>query len=1259
MYNPWTKAIDLQQWATRTTARSSMPAVIRRLIWATAKPTQEFSFPAHEGVQRPSWDGRLTVDKGNVWVPDKASFWEISVGNSPATKAAENYQKRTSGTPAAEAAERTFVFVTPLKWTDKLEWAEARKKENKWKDVRVLDSDDLEHWLEIAPAVDIWLSQLIEKRPTGVRDLSSHWASIAALTEPPLPPDAFLAGREKTRDDLSKALTGDASEILVSASSEQELIDFVAAAFGSLQDDDSLPARCVIVETKDAWDNLSKSGEPLVLMSAPGLAVARTSVASAVKAGHHVLTRRPYSSLNQTGVIKLSRAWRFEIGTALTKAGFSEERAQRLSRECGGYLTSLQRLAVPGSGTELPAWARDSDGALLLPFILIGCWDDAQTADRDIVARLTGKDYDRAAEFAAGWLTKAESPFRRSGREWHLASREDTWIHLAPLLTRDLLERFTTLATSVLSEDDPRFEMEPDERVFASIHDKMPRHSSELREGLAETLALLGACLVPLPALPSSNGSSYAVRAVRDLLSQANTTQRWFTLSPILTLLAEAAPDEFMDAVERDLASSQPALAGLLTEDDSGVFGGNRHYYMMWALTSLAWHPAYLTRSVLALARLAELDPGGRMNPRPAGSLHDIFRPWMPQTAANQSQRFEVIDRLAETNPNTAWMLLMAVLPTGHDSASGTTAPRWREWPAKKNPKVTRREEYEQWQWTGQRLVSMAKQSAERLRELVGEIDHLLDNEFTDLVTHLLSSELSKLPCEDRLFVWSKLHKLIRDHEFFHDADWRMADERLSKLREVEAHLRPESPADYGRWLFEHYHIHFGTHPETPHEEQNAMALERRKELLVEMHAQGGVQSVAAFAETLPYPGLVGDVLAKAMPSLSPDELLPLYLESDNSNTVIFGKGFASAAFHQRGWDWVDSLSLGTWSASSVTAFLLILPETPRTWGLAHSLGRDVEDAYWNQIFPYPRDVTKDEAANAVMHLIEHNRPLVAAQYAGYVHHKSMELPAQLLADILERSVSALNEAAKSHQDLSNVIYELEELLGHLQDAPNNDPAQVARLEWTYLPLMRNGHASPKFLQKELGRDPACFVQCVELIYRKKGDDSENIVVSDTDLAKARLARELLDSWRTHPALLEDGGPNEASLKNWVEAVRQGCSASLRADSGDYQIGKLLASSPAEPDGSWPCIAVRNVLESIPGDVALRAFGTAVLNQRGITTRSLHEGGEQERDLAKQYQEYADACQMRWPRVSAALRSLAQDYESDARHMDERADDDG
>jgi hypothetical protein len=1018
-----------------------------------------------------------------------------------------------------------------------------------------------------------------------------------------------------------------------------------------------LPARLILVETQEAWNLIAASTEPLVIVPAPGLAVTRTAIAQAVRAGHHVITRRPYSTQAETGVIRLPRAWRHELSEALTRAGFTGERASRLASECGGCLAVLQRLAVPNSGTAAPAWAQDPDGALLAPFVLFGSWDDAKKADREVVAQLTDGDYDKAMAIASGWLVKPETPFRRRGTEWHLASREDAWIHLAPRVTRVQLDHFAKVAVNVLSEDDPRFELDVEQRVFAAIHGKLPRHSGELREGLAETLALLGADLVPLPALPPGAAPGYAPRIVRDLLPAGLSSHRWFTLSPILKLLAEAAPEEFLDAVERDIATPHPALLGLFAGDDGGFFGSSRHHYLMSALTALVWHPAYLARTALLLARLAMLDPGGKTGPRPAASLHDIFRPWFPQTGANAAQRFQVIDLLIEREPEQAWKLLMAMLPKGHDYASRTYPPRWREWPAVKRPQITRPEQTEQWSWTGERLLKLALPVPSRLLELAGNIDHLLENEFQALVAHLLGLDPKALPTAERMELWSSLHELIRRHEFFNRAEWRMSDERLAVVKQIEVHLRPEAPVERGRWLFAQHHLNMGTDSDSPYETQEQMALEQRKALLMEIFAAGGVRAVAEFAATVPYPGLVGDVLAHTSLCAHPSQVLPQYLDGMSPNITVFGRGYAAVVFSQNGWAWVETLSLAKWSTAAATQLLFVLPFVPATWELAKSLGPDVEKAYWARARPFPRGLTSEEAAQGLERLLQHNRPLEAANYLRLVYYNRLTVPASLLAETLEKCVPALNEAAAANHNVSHVIHDLEELLGYLQKAPDNDPTRVAQLEWTYVPLMRHGQASPKFLQQELGRDPAFFAECVELIWPKDVANDTPADKSEAAAAKAELARDLLDSWTIHPALSATEGPNESALRGWIEGARRHCAASGRVNFGDYEIGKLLASSPPEADGSWPCIAVRNILEAVPGEIALDSFQTAAFNGRGVTTRGVYDGGQQERQLARDYHSYADACQMRWPRVAANLRELALGYEAQGRYMDDQADD--
>jgi hypothetical protein len=140
----------------------------------------------------------------------------MGVDQKPETKANSDYKKRTKN-PDTETKNTTFVFITPRKWEGKTRWLKAKRSEKKWLDVLVWDCDDLEQWLETAPAVDAWLARLLGKFPTGVRDLSSYWLSLAATSIPPLTPAVFLAGRSKAEKALREALASVPAEIAISA----------------------------------------------------------------------------------------------------------------------------------------------------------------------------------------------------------------------------------------------------------------------------------------------------------------------------------------------------------------------------------------------------------------------------------------------------------------------------------------------------------------------------------------------------------------------------------------------------------------------------------------------------------------------------------------------------------------------------------------------------------------------------------------------------------------------------------------------------------------------------------------------------------------------------------------------------------------------------------------------------------------------------------------------------------------------------------
>lgn len=68
---------------------------------------------------------------------------------------------------------------------------------------------------------------------------------------------------------------------------------------------------------------------------------------------------------------------------------------------------------------------------------------------------------------------------------------------------------------------------------------------------------------------------------------------------------------------------------------------------------------------------------------------------------------------------------------------------------------------------------------------------------------------------------------------------------------------------------------------------------------------------------------------------------------------------------------------------------------------------------------------------------------------------------------------------------------------------------------------------------------------------------------------------------------------------------------------------------------------------------AFRGFG--IYNRRGIVSKSLREGGEQERELAKRYAEHSEAIKYEWPATATALRKVASGYTDEARSGDDDA----
>jgi hypothetical protein len=691
-------ARDLERWASSRQAQEQLPALVRRLIHATTTTATHVGLPAGDAVQQGGYDGVVAVSEAHHAVPDGISIWEFGVSANPKGKADGDYEERKAKQPdsaigSVDPGTTTFVFVTPRRWNAKTKWLKARRAEGFWRDVRILDADDLEAWLEQAPATHVWLSTLLGRRPVGADDLEAVWEDWSESTTPPLSPDLMFAGREATRDTIREWFTSPSAGLTLGVESESpnETLALVAATLVSLPADERVAvfARTVVARDADALVQLAAADESLRIVTtfSPGDLAQR-----ATRRGHRVLIPRSPGE-GVTGTLAVPRLHRDAAERELKAMGLPDDRARELAGVARRSLLALRRRLAASAAVSRPEWATPDVGSSVLPIFFLGAVNDATPGDAEALSLLAGEPAEAAVARLARLAAEPDPPVRRVGTVWYLVSKEDAWEALSRFITRDALERFVTVAVAVLRSPDPAYELPPDQRWAAGIYDKKRPHTGLLVRGIADTLALFGARGAGTAVAPGVSVADHATRAVRQLFERAGRDwQRWASLAPVFPSLMEAAPDATLSAIEAGLGDpAPPPVVGLFGHDVAATFSSSPHTHLLWALERAAWSPDYLGRVALILAELARRDPGGALANRPGASLRAIFLPWVPATTASVETRLAVIDTMRQREPDAAWDLMAAVLPKWHDVSMRTGRPDWREWAPDHDIHVTRR----------------------------------------------------------------------------------------------------------------------------------------------------------------------------------------------------------------------------------------------------------------------------------------------------------------------------------------------------------------------------------------------------------------------------------------------------------------------------------------------------------------------------------------------------------------------------------------
>jgi hypothetical protein len=1241
-------ASQLVDWANthEKDAQQQLPRLVRRLCVQTS--TTEIAFPAGDSTNLPGWDGVVNATSGNAWVPKGQSLWELGCGKGVTAKANKDLKTRTENTTSILRRKTTFVFVTPRRWPGKSKWLAKVNGLKSWKKVRAYDADDLEQWLEQEPSVSLQFAEELGLDGHGVVSVQQYWKSWCSQSNPQILPTAFLHEREETESRFIEAIkkglgTGTENTISILADSVEEAVAF-AALVVSKHDD---VANCATVVTeKEGWRFVAKNDKLRIAIAA------RPDLAAKPTVGQGLLIIVPISigspehraGRNSLAVIPLHRTEIYAFRDALKSIGVEEADAERMALDAGRSWTVYRRLRSSNPAICRPPWLdSETDTPILTTLCLMGSWVDTKEFDKQLVCKVSGiESYEHIEQALLRLHSHDDSPVLHIGGMWRAKSSIELLRLFETRITKAQVDRFFDTAKEVLSASDPELDLEKDKRYLAGIYGKTHPFSGALRESICESLGRLAVHSSETNGLLLTQRVSSLIRATL----KGATSTRWLSLASVLPEIAEAAPDEFLDAVEASLASSTKSISSLFSESGSDMVGRNYHCHLLWGLERLAWNARWLPRVVIILDKLCSFHLAPNFGNSPINTLRGIFLSWLPQTAATPEQRLKALDRLVADSSDVAFTLLLR-LTSPHDGFATLAArPAWRDDNSGTQKGVTQRELWQTLRNYRERLLSLAKMSPTRVAAFFDNNASHQDYEPVHIQT--LTSAWCESGASDtdkeliRASVRTRLH-WIRN---FDDGNTVSRRQWEAALELAYDGLKPKDVVIRNAWLFKSNDVELPMKYKSgdmENRERNNQAA--RVAAVDEMLKSGGKPALEQLISNCKNPWIVGYTICKA--NLQKTRWKSWLVKNSDklSSKDPFGHAVCGLL---RSLAVDDAIKLiravindkesGTWDANRKASLLLLARCEAEVWNELARHGAEVEAIYWRHAEPRSfGEHSADQIRLVVRNLIDAGRPEVAL---GYCQDNLQVVDVEMLFEALKKYLASAQIDPRRFAS-----WTLSRMVERLEESGSLDESELIVLEFSLFPLMRFDYAhSLKVLYRAISNDPSIFVQLVCLAYPEKEKDGDT-ERTEAERNLAMYAYMVLDEWKTVPTTEASSEVDRAVFAEYIRRARELSEQAGRLTACDSRLGHVLAYAHFSEGQIWPPAYVCELLERADAETLRNSFSTSVWNKRGVTTRGPTEGGEQERDVAKTFRSYSKNVQSDYPRVASLFESLAKSYD--------------
>ncbi|MBB4807011.1 hypothetical protein HNP38_002307 [Chryseobacterium defluvii] len=1251
---------NLENWADTTFSKTALPYLISRLIRATTPASTKANLPSGSATYIGGWDGIVECETETSYVPQGTSLWEFGTTSDCKGKADDDYDKRKKNSIGFNPSESVFIFVTPRLWTKKDEWVKEKKAESHWKDVKVYDSVDLEQWLDNALSVSRWFASQdgVGAYPfDGIMTADEFWEEWSMGPKGlVLSPECVIAGREYEKDLLLSALQGYPTIKGIKASTKNEAIAFIIASakLFSTEEFDRFFSKALIVDTEGNFRGIRiNTYNPLNLI--PRFDDAQPLYA-AVSNGHHVLVPLGADDDFNQETITLPTIDRDGQINALIKSGILREDAEKFSRESGRNITILKKLL--GFPYYQAKWIEKENIREIIPALLLGRWNETFAGDVELIEKLSQQKYSDYLVILNRWKNFEESPIIQIGETWRLTSPLDLWTALSSQLTPKDFQNIQECYVLAFKNGNPIIEPE-EKNNFAAYFNKRKKYSNWLREGLTQSLILIGRLDgVKIPNL--NNPQNWVDNIIFDLLNNASG-EIWISVDHELPLISEASPESFLKSVKNSLEKEQSEIMDMFKEEEGFLHETSHHTGLLWALENLAWLPEYLRDVSLILLKLSRLDPGGSLSNRPLNSISEIFKPWHYQTLASYDERMEILRYVTEKEKESGWTLLIRMLPDHHGIAHPTHKMRWRMFDKNTNLTYTYQEIWNTHSAVIEMLIKLFDNNEEKFSQLIKEITNLSSGDRKSVIDWADATYTNVK--QEKFTTWEAIRGILNHHRSHPDTDWALPESDLARLENLYNKLQPADIVNKYIWLFNNHWPGFPegfryveNEFEKRHEQQKKLIDEARKTAVTFFLQELGLNATLELRKQVKENWLLGDALARVVTNQS-DILSVCECLNDERNTISFVQNFIYRKSIIENFDWIKSLfkklqdkGFGNKALANV---LIPLDQNQQLWNFVVSLNEDTQNEYWLNVNPHFYHISNEEKVFGIEMLLKYKRFFSVIDIAS---HFTNIIPSNLLVEVLKKA--GTEEASEAPRFGG---YEIERIFEELDKREDIEKSALINLEWIYLPILDSygTRRNPKNLEEELANNPEFFIEVLKLIYTPKDKEllqKEREEISDELIQnRAKHAYHLLHSWKKLPGMKEDNSIDEAELKRWVTNARNLAESVSRLEVADAEIGKILAQYP-ENSPLWPEEKIFRLIEEINTESLKNNYSSALFNKRSFSSRTAFEGGNIEREKAAYFEKLENDFKNKYPNVAEIFKHMKEGYLSDAKRMDERAE---